>query len=528
MRRRQFVQSAASAAALGGTGPANPAIGQGSSAKTLRFVPYVNLTNLDPVWTVTGASMQHGYMVFDMLYGIDEHFQPRPQMCAGHEVTADGLIWTFTLRDGLLFHDNEKVRAIDCTASIARWRVKDPFGQTLAALTEEMKPLDDQRFQIRLKRPFPQMLFAFGSRPCFIMPERFARTPATEQVKESIGSGPFRFVASEWVSGASAVWVKNEKYQPRQEPPSTLSGGKVAHIDRVEWVVQPDPATASAALRTGEVDWVEWPLIDLLPMLKKSSGVTVKAINWPNLGVLAMNQLYPPFDNPKLRRALLPAVDQRAFVQAVLGDQMDLARIPSGFFTEGTPMANKAGLEVLTGPRDLPLARKLVAESGYKNEPILLMSPTDSQPFAQLAQVTRGLFQELGLNVEFREMDFGSLMARRINQSPPDKGGWNAVAQIWSTLNSSNPGNSIGLRANGKGAGFGWPTDETLEQLRQQWMDAPDQASQLAISEQIQRRALDVVPEVPLGQMVMPTAFRSNITDIVRAPYPIFWGVKKG
>ena len=528
MRRRRFVQSAASAAALGGTGPANPAIGQGSSAKTLRFVPYVNLTNLDPVWTVTGASMQHGYMVFDMLYGIDEHFQPRPQMCAGHEVTADGLIWTFTLRDGLLFHDNEKVRAIDCTASIARWRVKDPFGQTLAALTEEMKPLDDQRFQIRLKRPFPQMLFAFGSRPCFMMPERFARTPATEQVKESIGSGPFRFVASEWVSGASAVWVKNEKYQPRQEPPSTLSGGKVAHIDRVEWVVQPDPATASAALRTGEVDWVEWPLIDLLPMLKKSSGVTVKAINWPNLGVLAMNQLYPPFDNPKLRRALLPAVDQRAFVQAVLGDQMDLARIPSGFFTEGTPMANKAGLEVLTGPRDLPLARKLVAESGYKNEPILLMSPTDSQPFAQLAQVTRGLFQELGLNVEFREMDFGSLMARRINQSPPDKGGWNAVAQIWSTLNSSNPGNSIGLRANGKGAGFGWPTDETLEQLRQQWMDAPDQASQLALSEQIQRRAFDVVPEVPLGQMVMPTAFRSNITDIVRAPYPIFWGVKKG
>ena len=525
MQRRHILQGAA--AALGGAGLGRPAIAQGA-ARTLRFVPYVNLTNLDPVWTVTGASMQHGYMVFDMLYGIDEHFQPQPQMCAGYDISANHLTWTFTLRDGLLFHDNEKVRAIDCTTSIARWMVKDPFGQALAVLTAEMKPLDDSRFQIRLKKPFPQMLFAFGSRPCFIMPERFARTPATEQVRESIGSGPFRFVANEWVSGASAVWTKFEKYRPRQEPPSTLAGGKVAHIDRVEWVVQPDPATASAALRTGEVDWVEWPLTDLLPMLKRSSGVTVKAINWPHLCVLAFNHLHPPFDNPRLRRALLPAVDQRAFVHAVLGDQTELARTPAGFFTEGTPMANKAGLEVLSGPRDLALARKLVAESGYKGEPILLLAPTDSQPFAQLAQVTRGLFMDLGLNVDFREMDFGSLMTRRVNQSPPDKGGWNAVAQIWTVLNSSNSGNSIGLRANGRGAGFGWPTDDTLEGLRQDWLDAPNQPAQLALAERIQQRAFEIVPEVPLGQMVMPTAFRSNVTDVARTPYPVFWGLKKG
>ena len=526
MRRRTILTSAASAAALGGTGLSRPAIAQGS-AKTLRFVPYVNLTNLDPVWTVTGASMQHGYMVFDMLYGIDEHFQPKPQMCAGHEVSANGLTWTFTLRDGLLFHDNEKVRAIDCTTSITRWMVKDPFGQALSALTEEMQPLDDKRFQIRLKKPFPQMLFALGSRPCFIMPERLAKTPASEQIKETIGSGPFRFVPSEWVSGASAVWTKNNKYHPRQEPPSTLAGGKVAHIDRVEWVVQPDAATAASALRTGEVDWVEWPLTDLLPMLRKAAGVTVKAINWPHLCVLAFNHLYPPFDNQKLLRALLPAVDQKAFIQAIVGDQMELARLPAGFFTEGTPMANNAGLEVLSGPRDLALAKKLVAESGYKGEPILMMSPTDSAPFAQLAQMGRGLFLELGLNVEFKEMDFGSLMARRVNTAPPDKGGWNCVAQLWTVLNSSNPGNAYGMRSNGRGAAFGWPTDDTLEALRQQWLDAPDHAAQLALAERIQRRAFESVPEVPLGQVVMPTAFRANVTDIVKTPYPVFWGLKK-
>ena len=522
MRRRTVLQGAAVATAL-----TRPALAQGAM-KTLRLVPYVNLTNLDPVWTVTGASMAHGFMVFDMLYGIDENFVARPQMCAGQETSADGLTWIFTLRDGLLFHDGERVRAIDCTTSIARWTVKDPFGQALAAAMHEMQPLDDKRFQIRLKKPFPQMLFALGSRPCFMMPERLARTPATEQIKDAVGSGPFQFQPSEWVSGASAVWTKFDKYVPRQEPPSTYAGGKVAHIDRVQWVVQPDPATAAAALRTGEVDWIEWPLTDQLPLLRKSPGVVVKAINWPHFAVLALNHLHPPFDNPLLRRALLPAIDQKAFIQAIVGDQMELARLPAGYFTEGTPMANKAGLEALTSPRDLALARKLVAESGYKGEPILLMSPTDSPPFAQLAHMVHSTMQALGLNVDFREMDFGSLMTRRVNQAAPAAGGWNAVAQLWTVLNSSTPGNSLALRANGKGAAFGWPTDAGLEALRQQWFDAADLGAQLAIAEQIQRRALEFVPGIPLGQVVMPTAFRENVTGIVRTPYPAFWGVQKG
>jgi peptide/nickel transport system substrate-binding protein len=329
------------------------------------------------------------------------------------------------------------------------------------------------------------------------------------------------------VSGAVAVWEKFDKYVPRQEPPSTLAGGKVVNFDRVEWIVQPDPATAAAALQAGEVDWVEWPLTDLLPMLKRSNGVTVKTINWPQLCALAINHLYPPFDNPKLLRALLPAVDQRTFIQAIVGEQMELAHAPAGFFTVGTPMANTAGLEVLSGPRDIQLAKKLVAESGYKGEPVVLMSPTDSPPFAQLAQVARALMSELGLNVDFREMDFGSMMARRTNPAPPDQGGWNCTAQIWTVFNASNPGNSIGLRANGRGAGFGWPTDPTLETLRQRWLEAPDQASQFALAEQIQRRAFETVPILPLGQVSMPTAFRETVTDIVRAPYPIFWGVNK-
>ena len=517
----------AGGAALAATRLARPAIAQGA-AKTLRFVPQANLANPDPVWTTATVAINHGYMVFDTLYGIDDAVEAQPQMCAGHEVSSDGLTWTFTLRDGLRFHDKEKVRAVDCTTSITRWAAKDPFGQQLASLTEEMKPLDDNRFSIRLKKPFSQMLYALGARNCFMMPERMAKTPASEQIKEYVGSGPYRFLPKEWVSGARAAWEKFEDYAPRGEKPSYFSGGKVVHVDRVEWIVQPDPSTAAAALQTGEVDWVELPLIDLLPMLKQSANIAVKVFDpfgW--MGVLAFNHLYPPFDNIKLRQALLPALDQHVFVQSMVGDQGDLGRVPVGYFTDGSPMANTAGLDVLSRPRDLALAKKLVAESGYKGEPILLMSPTDQPNLQQESQVTRDLFQQLGLNVQFMAMDWGSLVSRRANPAPPEKGGWNAFCTLWGGLTVSNPGSSYPLRANGKGGWFGWPTDEKLETLRQSWFEAPDLAAQKAIAAQIQQRAFEFVPFMPLGQIFQPTAFRSNVSGIVKCAIPLFWNVQK-
>jgi peptide/nickel transport system substrate-binding protein len=528
MRRRDVLKgAAASVTTLSTASLARPAIAQGN-AKVLRFVPQADLANPDPIWTTATVAINNGYMIFDTLYGIDDSLTSRPQMCAGHEVSSDELTWTFTLRDGLLFHDNEPVRAIDCTTSITRWWVKDPFGQYLASLTNEVKPLDDKRFQILLKKPFHQMLYALGAQNAFVMPERMAKTPASEQIKEYVGSGPFHFLRDEWVSGSHAAWAKNEKYVPRQEPPEYFSGGKVVHFDRVEWLVQKDPATAAAALQTGEVDWVELPLIDLLPMLKQSPGVQVATfdpLGW--LGVLAFNHLYPPFDNPKLLQALLPAVDQKEYVEAMVGEQMDLGKYPAGFFIIGSPMANTAGLSALSGPRDIAKARQLVKESGYKGEKIVLMSPTDQAALQQEAQVTNSLFKQLGLNVDFQAMDWATLVSRRAKQDPPDQGGWNSFCTLWGGLAVSNPGSSYPLRGNGKKGWFGWPTDEKLEALRTDWFNAPDLAAQKKVCEQIQLHAFETVPFMPLGQIFLPTAFRSNLSGFVKCANILFWGVQK-
>ena len=372
------------------------------------------------------------------------------------------------------------------------------------------------------------MTYALGAGNCFVMPERMAKTPASEQIKEYIGSGPFIFKRDEWVSGAKAVYVKNTGYVPRQEPPSYYSGGKVVNFDRVEWIVEPDPATASSALQTGEVDWIEFPLLDLVPSLRKAPGCTV--VRFDPLGALAIvafNHLYPPFDNVKLRQALLPAIDQKEYVTAWVGEQADLGKYPVGFFTAGSPMANDVGMSALTSPRDLAKARQLVKDSGYNGEKIVLMAPSDQASVEVICQVTRDLFQKLGINVDYQTMDWGTLVSRRPKMEPPDKGGWNVFCTTWGGLPVSNPGSSYPLRGNGKAGWFGWPTDAKIEALRDQWFDAPDVAAQQQICGQIQAAAFDSIPFMPVGQWYYPWAVRTSLTDFVKCAAILFWGVRR-
>ncbi|MFI4982397.1 MAG: ABC transporter substrate-binding protein [Nevskiales bacterium] len=504
---------------------ARPAIAQ--KASVLRYVPQANLANPDPIWTTATVAALHGYMVWDLLYGIDEKLIAQPQMVAGHEVSSDGLTWTFTLRDGLLWHDGERVRGIDCTTSIQRWGKRDGFGQRLLSQTAEMKALDDKRFQIRLTKPFPVMTYALGANGCFIMPERIAKTDAFTQISEYVGSGPFRFLKDEWNSGNSAAWAKFDKYVPRQEPPSYWSGGKVVNFDRVEWKIMPDPATAQAALTTGEIDWWENPLFDLIPTLKKVPEVKIEVLDpLGALGIVAFNHTQPPFDNRKLLQALLPAVSQQDYMNAVLGDQIELGR-NAGFFIPGSPYASDVGMDALLGKRDLELARKLVKESGYKGERILLMSPSDQAQLQQMAQVTADLFKKLDMNVQYASMDWGTLVSRRAKKEPADQGGWNSFCTTWGGLSVSNPGSAYPLRGNGAGGWFGWPTDEKMEALRELWFEAPDLAAQKKICEDMQRLAFQDVPYVPVGQWFTPTGYRSNLTGFVKAGIMLFWGVKR-
>ncbi|MBS7812650.1 ABC transporter substrate-binding protein [Roseococcus sp. XZZS9] len=521
-------------AGLGGAAAilAAPRLGSAQLAsRTLRFLPQANLASLDPVWSTATIVRNHGLMIYDLLYGLDSNYEARPQMAAGHEISADGLTWNIRLRDGLKFHDGEPVRARDCVASILRWSKRDVLGSRLVALGEEVSAPDDQTIRIRLKKPWPGLAWALGkpsANICAIMPERVAQTDPFTQINDPTGSGPFRFRRDLFRPGDVAIYERFDGYVPRSEPTDFMTGAKQVHFDRVEWRVMPDPATAGAALQNNEGDWLESPLTDLLPLLRRNRDIEVGVINPAgNMGVLRFNFLHKPFDDLAVRRSILSAVNQRDFMDAAIGTDRALSVVPCGVFTPGTPLANDAGLEVLSGRRDLDAAKAALRASSYDGRRIAMMSATDMPVIQNLSEVAADLLRRVGFNIDFPAMDWGTQIQRRTNRGPVEQGGWSVFCTTWEGLDVSVPGSHQPLRGNGAQAWSGWPTMPRLEALREQWFDAADQASAKRIAEEIQRVAWEEVPFIPLGLVRPPQAWRRSITGIVRGGPALFWGVRR-
>ena len=525
MDRRGFFGAGA------GLALATPAMAQPAAARTLRFVPHANLSTLDPIWTSAWIVRNHAYLVYDQLYGMDEQFRLRPQMVEGHTLEDGDLRWTFTLREGLRFHDNEPVRARDCVASIARWARRDALGQRLTSLTAEMRALDDRRFEIRLREPFPMMLHAFGkvTTPClFIMPERVAQTDPFQQIGDPVGSGPCRFLRDQFVPGSRAVYERWAGYQPRQDGPASMTAGtKTINFDRIEWIIMPDPATASAALQSGEVDYWENPTGDLLPTLRRNRNIAVETLDFMGLlSTFRPNHLVAPFNNPGVRRALLAAINPGDTMMAVMGTDPELARRdPVGVFSPQSPLASDVGLGAFA--RSIERGRELLRQSGYAGERTTFIASTDIPTLSSASMVVADVMRRIGMNVDYAATDWGTVVQRRNSREAPERGGWSAFVTNFSGFDFWDPSAHNPLRGNGDNAWVGWSTSAELERGRDAWFAASDLAAQQAIARRMQEVALTQdVPYIPLGQFFQPAAYRRNVTGLLKGP-PVFFGARR-
>jgi peptide/nickel transport system substrate-binding protein len=522
---KRLATASALAVAVGIAGLAGVAEAQ---QKVLRFIPHANLSALDPITTTAYIARNHGYLVYDTLFATDANFKIQPQMVERWTTSPNGLRWEFTLRDGLRFHDGQPVRPADVVASLRRWSARDTFGQAMAAAVSGYEATGDRSFAINLSRPFPLMIEALGklsSNVPFIMPERIANTEPTQNITDATGSGPFRFVRDQWVPGQRAVYERFAEYRPRSEAPSWAAGGKVAKVDRVEWRIIPDAAVATAALNTGEVDWYEQPPVDLLPQLSRNRDVKVELIDpLGSMAMLRFNHLHPPFDNPAVRRAVMMAVNQADYLEAIIGNK-EFYKVCKSFFTCGTPLASDAGAAAAGG--NLERARAMLREAGYRGERVVIISPTDIPTNHLQSLVTEDLLKRLGMNIELVATDWGSVVTRRASRNAPDQGGWSIFHTWWVGPDVVNPALHAPLRGHGNAAWPGWPTDPQIEALRERWLVAPTAAEQVAIAREIQLRAYDQVPYVTTGQFQQPTAFRSSVSGILISPVPFFWNVDK-
>jgi peptide/nickel transport system substrate-binding protein len=523
--RRQFLACAAGATAA--VTLRAPHVCAQKRGGTLRVMPHADLKSVDPIWTTAYISRNHGYMVYDTLFATDASLQIKPQMVEKYTVSPDQRKYTFTLRDGLRFHDGQPVTAEDCVASLQRWGKRDALGTLLTAATETLRAVDKKTLALELGSPFGLVLDALGkpsSNVPFIMPARLAATSDTEQIKESIGSGPFRFVQGEWQPGNQAVYERNPDYVPRNEPPSGATGGKRVYLDRVIWRHLPDPGTVVAALEAGEIDYWEAPGLDFTPRLEKNPNLAV-IVTDPrgNTGWLRPNHLHPPFNNKKARQALLYMIDQDMVLQGGIGQAKYFQSCPAYFLCgDGLPYQSAAGAP---GKVDFERAKQLLKEGGYDGKPVVLMDPTDYPTIHGPTLVIRELLQKGGLNVDLAAMDWGSLISRRAKKDPPQAGGWNLFVTWWISADALTPAVNAGLRGSGEKAWFGWPTIPELDRLRAEWVRAAEPAKKKQIAEQIQTVAYDEVPYVLWGQFRQPTAYRKTAQGVLNFACAVFWNI---
>ena len=505
---------------------AGPVLAQG---KVVKFVQNGNLTILDPIWTTAYVTRNHGYFIYDTLFAADENNAVKPQMVDKYEVSADKTVWTFTLRDGLEWHDGKPVTSEDCIASIKRWGARDAMGQKLMDFVKEFKEVNPKTFQMVLKEPYGLVLDSLGkpsSQVPFMMPKRVADTDPFKQIDSQIGSGPFIYVNAESKPGEKHVYAKNPKYKPRAEPPSGLAGGKVAKVDRVEWVSIPDAQTAINALQQGEIDMIEQPSHDLLPVIEKDKNVEIVIPD--RLGstyILRFNWKQPPFNDVRYRRAAMVALNQKDFLQAVIGDPR-YYKVCKAMFGCGTPLENAAGTDGILESR-FEESKKMLKEAGYDGTPIVLLQSTDLAVLTNLAPVAKTLLERGGFKVDMQSMDWQTLVARRAKKVPVADGGWNIAMTAAAAVLLIDPVNNHYAEASGDRAQFGWPLDEEIERLRLAFVGEGDPKKQFEIAEQVQKRILDGGVTVPLGQFLQPMARRKGVTGNIESPVTVFWNVEK-
>lgn len=517
-RRLKWVLAAAAGAMLSAS----------VQAQTLKAVMGSDVKILDPIWTTAYTARNHGYMIYDTLFALDANLAVKPQMLEGFTVSDDKLVYTFTLRDGLTFHDGQPVNAEDCVASIRRWGSRDSMGQKLLTFTKELKAVDARTFTLTLKDPYGLVVESLAkpsSLVPFIMPKRIAETPGTTQITEYVGSGPFVFRRDLWRPGELLVYEKFKAYKPRPEPASGLAGGKVVHVDRVEWLAIPDVQTAVNALLTGEIDLMEQPTIEMLPLLEKSRNVQVIDLN--PLGSqynFRFNTLHKPFDNPRIRQAALYALNQKDILQAAIGEPKYFKECKALFIC-GTPLATDKGFEDKLNS-DFAKSKAILKEEGYDGTPVVLLFATDTNT-GRLTPVVKSLLERGGFTVDMQAMDWQTVIARRSRKEAPSAGGWHGFMTAWVSADLLDPIMSAFTSAACDKALFGWPCDARIEELRDAFARTTDPAQRKALAEAIQVRISEFPTHAQLGQYNFPSARRTSLSGNLEAPVLVFWNVRK-
>ncbi|MES0033538.1 ABC transporter substrate-binding protein [Mesorhizobium sp. M0040] len=502
-----------------------------SGARTVHMGKMSDLSVFDPIWTTSVGTQNHGAAIYDTLFALDSKFMPQPQMVGKWGVSDDKKTYTFELRDGLGWHDGTPVTAADCVASIRRWAQVNSGGQLIMTRASDISKKDEKTFTITLNEPLGLLidLLADLTPPgLFIMREKDASRPASEQVTTKIGSGPFKFNEALARPGANYTYDRNEQYVPRNEPSDGLAGGKIVKVDRVVVDVVADQQTAVAALQAGEIDYLDYPSADLYPLIESDPNLELEVLDKTGRDVvLQMNFLQPPFDNVKARQAMLHLIDQEAFMRAAFGNPKYIDTVTS-IFGKDTLISNDENTGWYKKGGDAERAKQLFQEAGYAGEKVIILDPTDWPEIDNASQLLAASLRKIGISAELAPMNWAALTTRRANKGPVENGGWNVFITDESEYSLGNPLSASLLAANGDKATYGWPRNDEYEALRAKLADVATLDERKALARKMQGIWWDFVGNVRLGKYVQPAARSKTLKGLIAMPQIVpMWNMRK-
>ena len=472
---------------------------------TLRYASGVGLKFLDSQHTTAGVTADANQMAYEGLFHSDLEEIQQPMLVDNFAITDGGLKWTLKLREGINFHNGEPLTAQDIIGSFTRvWDKASQWRSVRESFIDSFEAADDNTLVLQLKKPTQAVMIALSRNqpfPPYAIPKSIWSLPQSEPAQEVIGTGPYMF--EEWRIGDRWSLVRYDDYKPSSLPTSGMAGRHVAFADRVVWIEIPDDASQVAALETGQVDIIPQAPGDFVDRLLKNRDIQVVGEPERNLIGVWLNNIRPPFDDVRARRAVLMAYPATDAMFAAFGPPISWTTSGSIFYCF-SEWATELGAEDYDS-RNVEGARALIEEAGLTGTEVTMMVSTSHPPMEAAGRIFKDMLEEIGLVPDYQAQEWASLVSKR---GDPDKWDlfttWSAIGTAW------GGGTAAHLKKEGWFHNYQDP-DGVFSSLIEQAWEATSFEDQKRIHDEIQVRFYQEVPFLPIGWFGFSSAARKEV-----------------
>ena len=466
---------------------------------------------LDLHWTTAVITQEITFHVYESLFTYDAGYAPIPMLAESYTMAPDGRRYTIALRKGVRFHNGKEMTSADVVASLNRWGRVATTGKAVWRAVEAVEAKDAYTVVIHLKEPSGSLLYALASpnNGAAIHPKETIAAAGDGQLKEFVGTGPYRFV--EHRPDRYIKLARFKEYAARSEAPNGYGGRRTAYLDEILFIPVPDVAVRLAGVETGEYHFASSINQDKYDGIRGRADITAAAVKPYGWITVVPNHKQGVMANKKIRQALQAVLDMEPIMAGGVGNK-DFYRLSGTLFYPEQPAfyttAGVTGYDLKNKDR----ARALLKEAGYTGQPVRWVTTKEYDWMYNTAVMAKQQMEEVGFVVDLQVVDWATLVQRR---NKPD------LFDLFSTgfTFSPDPALTASLQCNWPG----WWCLEEKDRLMAEMARETDPRKRRALIERVQALFYEDVGRIKLGDYYQLQAMRKDLRGFKPGPFLYFW-----